>query len=192
MVSYVLDFLNHYLTLPVVFAALLGGCLCWLICRREEKLGKITRKEWAAFTALSVYLILVFLMLIFTRTIKNGRHFSLQLFWSYRAIAAGKRQLLYVDVLNVLLFVPFGLLCPMAERKPGFWKTAGFGAGLSLLIELAQGLTERGLFELDDLFHNIVGTALGAGLWLLFSRRRAEQAEIARKMAEDLSDSEGQ
>jgi glycopeptide antibiotics resistance protein len=54
--------------------------------------------------------------------------------------------------------------------------------GLSAVSELLQLVGHRGLFELDDLFHNTVGTALGCLAFLLVWRltqrinpRRAEK-----------------
>ena len=47
-----------------------------------------------------------------------------------------------------------GLLTPR-------WKTVGLAAGYSMLIELAQLVSFRGLFEFDDVIHNALGTALG-------------------------------
>ena len=43
---------------------------------------------------------------------------------------------------------------------PG-WKTVGLAAGYSMLIELAQLVSFRGLFEFDDVIHNALGTAIG-------------------------------
>ena len=177
MISYAVSFLRHYLTLPVLLAGSVAGSLCWLVLRGREKQGRITRKNRAAFTVLSVYLTLFFAMLVVVRRPKTGRLFSLQLFWSYRAAANGHQDLLNQNLFNILLFVPFGFLCAMTERKPNIWKTIGLGAVLSLLTELTQMLSKRGLFELDDLFHNILGSALGAILWLLISRRRGKSAD---------------
>ena len=47
-----------------------------------------------------------------------------------------------------------GLLAPK-------WKTVGLAAGYSMLIELAQLVSFRGLFEFDDVMHNALGTTLG-------------------------------
>ena len=52
-----------------------------------------------------------------------------------------------------------GLLSPR-------WKTVGLAAGYSLLIELAQLVSFRGLFEFDDVIHNALGTAVGVLLAL--------------------------
>ena len=34
------------------------------------------------------------------------------------------------------------------------------------MIELIQLLTRRGLFEFDDIIHNIVGAMIGFGIWV--------------------------
>ncbi|MBR5094949.1 MAG: VanZ family protein [Oscillospiraceae bacterium] len=168
MISYAADALEHYLTWPVVLTALLCGACCAWACARAVRQKRIGSARGVALTALCVYLVLIFGMLIFVRAVKGGRHFNFELFWSYRAIARGRRYLLHQDLLNVLLFVPFGVLCQLSLRRPCFWKVLCAGTALSILVEVLQGLTERGLFELDDLFHNIVGTAVGAGALALF------------------------
>ena len=66
-------------------------------------------------------------------------------------------------LLNIILFIPVGLLAPR-------WKTVGLAAGYSLLIELAQLISCRRLFEFDDVIHNALGTA--AGVLLVLGMRR--------------------
>ncbi len=79
-------------------------------------------------------------------------------FWSY-----GVKSLRTEILLNVILFIPVGLLEPR-------WKTVGLAAGHSMLIELAHLVSLRGLFEFDDVIHNALGTALGV-LTVLGMRR---------------------
>ena len=50
----------------------------------------------------------------------------------------------------------------------------GLAAGYSLLIELAQLVSFRGLFEFDDVIHNALGAALGV-LIVLGIRRVMKQ-----------------
>ena len=68
-------------------------------------------------------------------------------------------------LLNIILFIPVGLLSPR-------WKTVGLAAGYSMLIELAQLVSLRGLFEFDDVMYNALGTALGVLLVLGLKRLR--------------------
>lgn len=65
---------------------------------------------------------------------------------------------------NIIMFIPVGVLTFW------IWKWRGLYAavGLSCIIELLQLVTSRGLFEFDDMIHNIVGAVLGAIITLAF------------------------
>lgn len=62
--------------------------------------------------------------------------------------------------LNILLFIPLGFLI-------GGRKGVLIGFLLSCGIELVQYFGRLGYCELDDVLHNTIGTAIGAGLFLL-------------------------
>jgi len=69
---------------------------------------------------------------------------------------------------NVLLFVPLGFLLPLVlPRLDRRWRVLTVGAGISLLVELAQ-LPMPGVRRADvnDLLMNVAGTGLG---WLLYA-----------------------
>lgn len=74
-------------------------------------------------------------------------------------------------VLNCLLFVPYGfalsLFSVINERKAGLQciLVLLFSLGTSLLIEMAQLITKRGYYEVQDLFFNTVGGVMGWGLF---------------------------
>ena len=65
------------------------------------------------------------------------------------------------SILNILLFVPLGLMLPIVWSR---FKSAGitvlFGFGMSLVIELLQSLTFRAT-DVNDLITNTCGTCLG-------------------------------
>ena len=69
-------------------------------------------------------------------------------------------------VANLALFVPIGCLLPRALPNQNFnwWKIFLIGFGFSLIVETTQLVTHRGCFDLDDLFHNSIGTVLGYAL----------------------------
>lgn len=86
--------------------------------------------------------------------------------------------------LNILLFLPAGLLLPM--MWPYFRKvqrTALFGFCLSLWIELGQLLTFR-TTDIDDLTANTAGAVLGFALWRLIARRFQTRAGQQTKKAD--------
>lgn len=69
-------------------------------------------------------------------------------------------------LLNILLFIPLGLLLPLVSRR--FYRGRNIficGSLFSLLIESLQILCRVGIFEVDDLLFNTLGAVIG---WLLF------------------------
>ena len=86
-------------------------------------------------------------------------------FWSYIAGFDGKPALLAQIVLNVLLFIPIGFLLRCCSESKSVWITFLVGLCLSGLIETLQFLFEKGLPEVDDLFHNSLGCVLGYYLY---------------------------
>lgn len=68
-------------------------------------------------------------------------------------------------LLNVLMFLPLGVLLPLLwQRFHRLKETAGFGFLLSLLIELSQLFCFR-ITDLNDLMTNTIGAMLGWLLW---------------------------
>ena len=43
-------------------------------------------------------------------------------------------------------------------------------AGLSLLVEVLQLITSRGLLEFDDVFHNMIGAVVGVGIVMVVGK----------------------
>lgn len=67
--------------------------------------------------------------------------------------------------LNVVLFLPFGLLSPwFCDRMAGWKKVLAGGFALSLLIEVSQLLNNRST-DVDDLILNTLGALAG---WVLY------------------------
>ena len=76
------------------------------------------------------------------------------------------------SILNVILFIPLGLVLPILWQKYRHVHTAMlFGFGISLAIELLQMLTFR-TTDINDLITNTIGTCLGffvtKKLWVQF------------------------
>lgn len=75
--------------------------------------------------------------------------------------------------MNILLFVPFGILLPLLNKKtdkPYF--VIPIGAASSLIIEAVQYIFKIGVFEFDDVLNNTVGVLLGYCVYRLFSSIR--------------------
>lgn len=82
-------------------------------------------------------------------------------FWSYEAIENGKKNLLAENIMNVVVFVPVGLLLSCVSRRLKWWMVLLIGFGISLSIESLQFLLKRGFSEADDVIHNTLGCAIG-------------------------------
>ena len=48
-----------------------------------------------------------------------------------------------------------------------WWKALVIGGGFSLLIEVSQFVFKRGFAEFDDVFHNVLGCAIGFGVYVM-------------------------
>ena len=84
-------------------------------------------------------------------------------------------------LLNVAMFVPLGFLLPLLWKKFRKWYAAiPTGFGFSLAIELAQLITCKGVFDVDDLFANTLGAMIGYLLIMtvlsLFKDRQVKQS----------------
>lgn len=65
-------------------------------------------------------------------------------------------------VINIIMFMPFGFLLPMIFKKAdNLLQISVITAIFSLGIELLQVLSHRGVFEIDDIINNLVGSIIG-------------------------------
>ena len=75
------------------------------------------------------------------------------------------------SILNILLFVPLGMMLPILwNRFKTQRKTVLFGFGVSLVIELLQMLTYRAT-DVNDLITNTLGAFLGFHCAKLFKKK---------------------
>lgn len=81
-------------------------------------------------------------------------------------------------LLNILLFVPAGLLFAAARkdalrsgRRRFVLRVARMGFALSLATEVLQLVTRRGWFDVNDLVNNTLGAALGAYVFTVLTGR---------------------
>ena len=148
-----------YLCFALLLVAVVGIVLIVTNQKVEHK--------WRAFGQLVFweYVAFILCMTVFFREGVEERAFNLMPFWSYTAESADLQHSLYVEgLMNVLMFVPFGLLIGCAYRSIGWKRMLASTVGLTLLIEVLQFIYKRGFAELDDVMHNTLGAVIGLGI----------------------------
>lgn len=162
------DFLQ--LVFQVFFSALGGALVCMIvgaiaIVKLHDKLhpGKpLPGRRLFLFTAFLGYLFgLLAITMLFRQ---DGQHVwqthLFSAFWEAWHMFSLHFWLLYL--LNIAMFIPLGVLLPLVARPFRRWYvTIPVGFGVSLLIECVQSLFAIGSPDVDDLFCNTLGSALG-------------------------------
>ena len=82
------------------------------------------------------------------------------------------RRIAAVNLLgNVAMFLPLGFLPAMVFPRLRRWgRILIAAAAVIVLAEAVQYLTLRGSADIDDLILNLIGTALGFGIFRVFER----------------------
>ncbi|HEU5140474.1 MAG TPA: VanZ family protein [Bacillales bacterium] len=125
------------------------------------------RMRWKRFGFYCLFaygMVLVYLTLFIHNYYTYGRSVNLQLFDSIELMMdSGNGWLVLKNVIgNVLLFLPFGLLLPFLFRKcRNFFIMFVVSAGFSFLIEITQYKYAKRIFDIDDIFLNVIGALIG-------------------------------
>ena len=141
-----------YVGLAIVF--LVGAVLLFLIYDRNQGLRYSCRILCVDYFALLLCSTAIF------RKYSDKRGHDFQPFWSY-----DQNDLLYENIMNVVAFVPVGLLLGCAFKNMTWWKVIMIGVFVSLIIEIMQFMYKRGFAEIDDVMHNTLGCLIGYGLY---------------------------
>ena len=64
-------------------------------------------------------------------------------------------------IFNIFLLSPIGFFISLYDDRVRWKNAACLGMLVSLVIEICQFLTRRGIFELTDLIENTIGVVLG-------------------------------
>lgn len=138
----------------------------------------VMRKGWkgglraTAFLLLIELLFLIICTAIIFREERVERTFNLIPFDSYYNYPENSYfiEAAAVNVLNVIMFIPVGLLVGLGFRKLTWKKTILIGFGISFSIEILQFFFKKGLCETDDLIHNLMGCLLGYAIYKITLR----------------------
>ena len=105
------------------------------------------------------YVFLIFCSTVIFRSVGETRQYDFHPFWSY-----DRPELLVENFMNVVVFVPVGLLLGIAFKQVSWWKALLIGCEISVTIESLQFFFMRGFSELDDVMHNTLGCLIGYGI----------------------------
>lgn len=167
--------------LVFIIAVLFRKCI-W---KRREK---IFWKKWMGNGMLFCYLVVVLGATLLDRGTYGGNGKIQPLFYAYKDAWVNFSETAWRNIiLNICMFVPFGILFPLCMkwcRK--WWQTYLSGFLFTLSIEGIQFVTGRGIFELDDLLGNTVGTMIGYGIfsvWMfLYQKKKKSQMTCWKKV----------
>ena len=147
--------------------------------------GLKTGLRYSANLLLVEYVFLIFCSTVIFRSIGAISQYDFHPFWSYQAIQEGREDLLAENIMNVVVFIPVGLMLGSLLRVKGSWLPNGswlmvkgsstseatksmtwlmvaiIGCGISVTIESLQFFLMRGFSEVDDVMHNTLGCILG-------------------------------
>lgn len=112
----------------------------------------------------TVYLLILFRITVFrSNSYPTDYAVNLSLFTDLVATyhENGIWMVIYLVVGNIVWFVPFGFLLPLIWKRLKSFYTIPLGFCLSLVIELGQLISGKGMFEIDDLVLNTLGATMG-------------------------------
>ena len=119
--------------------------------------GFKTGLRYSATLLLIEYVFLIFCSTVIFRAVSATRQYDFHPFWSY-----DRPELLVENIMNVIVFIPVGMMLGSLLRVKGSWFVAlMIGCGISVTIEALQFLLKRGFSEVDDVMHNTIGCIAG-------------------------------
>lgn len=144
-----------------VLAILAGAYLVYKKAYRGKR--TITKLQAVCVGLLFCWLILVFCLTSLSRGSNFSGSLNIDFLSGYRSAwnhwSVSELQMI---LFNVLMFAPLGFLLPLVWKKAERAAvTLAASLGVTALIELIQLLLGTGIFELDDLFHNTLGSLFG-------------------------------
>ena len=150
----------------MILAVFVVGCGDIVLTQKTRKTQKI------AILLLVEYVALVFCTTVMFRNTRAASEINLMPLSSYFWIAENSYlwEVSAINLLNIAMFVPVGFLLKCGFRSIAWKKVLITGGILSATIEIIQFIFCKGLCEIDDVIHNIVGCMLGYGIATLILR----------------------
>ncbi len=165
----------------VMLIALAGTGYVIYRCVKEKQ-----HMQWMALLLFLCYCVLVVTVTILIRRGTETMAVNMIPFTHViKAINTGSMKSLEGDILNILLFVPFGFLLPQINkqvfRKAIFVLILGFAA--STIIETIQLMFHLGYCDINDIITNSLGAVIG--YWISKAVRSREMETVSASDDQD-------
>ena len=176
-----------YLLQTLPFAAL-AGFVFWFLKYRNDKTVPFSRKLWSVLVV--CYIAQVICMVYFFSSIRyfweflflghKAENIFLALFrkGSVNLIPDFYRHFDKEAILNLILFMPFGVLYPLARNGSTRIRTVAAGVICIVCAEALQPIMGR-TFAVNDLILNAAGLLLSSTLFFLIARTANRRNRIA-------------
>ena len=155
---------NQYENIPISIFEVLASVLCLVTVLAQFFIGYKKGVRLVSGLLLAEYVFLLLYKTVLSRPSIDSRGHNFHPFWSYSAFQEGAKHLLSDNIMNVVAFVPVGLLLGCVLRSMTWWKVLLFGGVVSVSIETMQFVLKRGFAETDDVMHNVIGSLMGYGI----------------------------
>ena len=159
-IDYIINYILSYdIGVPIIVVISISLFVCSIVavlfCVKTDYPVFIRQ---ASFCLLMGYIFLVLCTTILYREESFENRYNLYPLICYTVLY---NKLLAQIIMNIMMFVPIGFLVGGALKKKHIWNVIKIGFVLSLFIELTQLITTRGVFNVDDIIHNVLGCAMG-------------------------------
>ncbi len=154
--NYMLDYDMGVPATVIIAISLIICCIVMVLYRYKINYPYFLRQT--SFCLFCGYFFFVLCTTIFYREETFEKRYQLYPLWSYTVLY---ERLLAQLILNVLMFIPIGFFVGGALKKKRILDVIGIGLALSFFIELTQLITTRGVFNVDDIIHNVLGCIIG-------------------------------
>ncbi|SDN95792.1 VanZ family protein [Bacillus sp. OK048] len=186
----IISIVKEYFFLALIVVIVLGIIffLMYFIVYKKLFGGKksLPKKQLFLVGLFISYVIMVIGVTFLNRGQNYQDGMDLSLFTSYReawySFSVRHWQFVY---LNIFMFVPLGIFLPILHSRfqKAVW-TIGMAALFTLSIESVQLITGYGIFEVDDLFNNLLGAIIGYGI--IMGLIIVKEKGIKRETAENI------
>lgn len=185
----ILELLKSYIILGfkiLIPVAIIFFIAYGIIYKKIMKGTKTVKKRQLLLYALSIGYVVIIIGATFLSRMQDsiiyneGFHFSL--FSSYREAyhnidANMMKDTLFRNlILNIMLFIPVGFLIPFySDKLKKMYRVVLIGFFATVTIELTQHFYDYGVFEIDDVFNNTLGTLLGYCCFMIFYKLKNKE-----------------